>query len=270
MDDGDGSFAIVRGKDSTVTMSGDAGKELEAARQKYHDNFIWFERDGKSYVITDPAIVAQSQALFKGDSRLKFRQDQLQKAQAELDQQMAKSQREMDLAGMPGPEFAAQMAKLNAQLAELQSDDFKKLTAEIAKGAVDRQKIDEQVRKELEDNQQLSEKITKQVQDSQKVDLEAAQKAMSEAMQLKMEKLGELQEKIGDIQGQIGDIQGKIGEHQGLLGEKQGELGERMGKIGEEMGKIGEQEGKNAEEASRKMKSVIDQAIKDGKAKPVD
>ena len=49
-----------------------------------------------------------------------------------------------------------------------------------------------------------------------------------------------------------------------------GELGERMGKIGEEMGKIGEQEGKNAEEASRKMKSVIDQAIKDGKAKPVD
>jgi len=42
-----------------------------------------------------------------------------------------------------------------------------------------------------------------------------------------------------------------------------------MGKLGEEMGKIGEQQGKMAEEASRRLKSVFDQAIKDGKATPV-
>jgi hypothetical protein len=36
------------------------------------------------------------------------------------------------------------------------------------------------------------------------------------------------------------------------------------------MGKIGEEQGRKAEEASRKMKSVFDQAIRDGKAKPVE
>jgi BlaR1 peptidase M56 len=235
-DDGEDSFAIVRGKDSDTTItSGDAGEELEKARQKYHDNFIWFEHDGKSYVITDPAILAQSQALFKGDPRLEQRQKALEAMQANLDQEMAKLQPEIAKASLPGPEFTEQMAKLNAQLAELQSDKFKKLT--------------EQINKEIQENQKVTEETVRQIT---------------------QEKLGELQEKIGDIQGQIGEIQGKIGEREGLMGEKQGEIGERMGKVGEEMGKIGEQQGKMAEEASRKMKSVLDQAIKDGKAKPID
>jgi predicted nucleic acid-binding Zn-ribbon protein len=266
-DDSGDSFAIVHGKDSnTVVTSGHAGKELEKARQKYHGDFIWFERDGKSYVITDPAILAQSQALFKSDPRLELRQKALEGMQANLNLEMAKLQPEIDKASLPGPEFAEQMAKLNAQLAELQSDKFKKLTAEIAAGAEERQKMIDKAMKEMENNKDLTDKINKQVQDSQQISMEALQKAMD----LKMEKLGDLQGKIGDIQGQIGEIQGKIGERQGLLGEKQGEIGERMGKVGEEMGKIGEQQGKNAEEASRKMKSVIDQAIKDGKAKPVE
>jgi beta-lactamase regulating signal transducer with metallopeptidase domain/predicted nucleic acid-binding Zn-ribbon protein len=266
-DDHGESFAIVRGKDSnTVIMSGHAGKELEKARQKYHGDFIWFERGGKSYVITDPAILAQGQALFKSDPRLEQRQKALQAMQANLDLEMAKLQPEIAKASLPGPEFAEQMAKLNAQLAELQSDKFKKLTAEIAAGAEERQKMIDKAMKDMENNKDLTDKINKQVQDSQQISMEALQKAM----ELKMEKLGDLQEKIGDIQGQIGEIQGKIGERQGMLGEKQGEIGERMGKVGEEMGKIGEQQGKMAEEAARKMKSVLDQAIKDGKATLVE
>jgi hypothetical protein len=42
-----------------------------------------------------------------------------------------------------------------------------------------------------------------------------------------------------------------------------------MGALGEEMGKIGEQQAKAAEQAARKVRSLIDQAVKDGKAKPV-
>ena len=78
------------------------------------------------------------------------------------------------------------------------------------------------------------------------------------------------QEKIGEIQSQLGEIQGRIGEHQGEIGEKQGAIGEKMGELGEQMGQIGEKQGQMAEEAARKLKSILNQAVKDGKAKPVE
>ena len=218
--DDDDSFAIVRGDNSTVNINGHSGEELEKAREKYHGNFIWFEHDGKSYVITDPEIMAQSEAMFKGDPELNRRMSVLDEKEKELNKKMELLQPEMDHARLPGPEFEAQMAKLQAQLAYLQSDKFKKLTDQM--------------------NKEFSE-----------------------------EKLGELQEKIGDIQGQIGEIYGKIGERQGEIGEKQGELGEQMGRLGEEMGRIGEQQGRMAEEAARRLRPLLDQAIKDGKAQPV-
>ena len=222
-DDDRDSFAIVHGDhDTTVNMGGyRAGDELEKARQKVHGDFIWFEHDGKSYVVTDPSILAQSQMLFKGDEALNRRMAELDRQQGELNKKMEALEPEMQKASLPGPEFEAQMKKLQAQLAELQSEKFKKLTDDMNK-------------------------------------------------QFSQEKLAELQEKMGNIQGQLGEIQGKIGEREGLIGEKQGELGEQMGRLGEEMGKIGEQQGKMAEEASRRLKSILDQAIGSGKAKPVE
>jgi beta-lactamase regulating signal transducer with metallopeptidase domain/predicted nucleic acid-binding Zn-ribbon protein len=234
-DDGEDSFAIVRdGGNSTISINGHSKSDLEKAREKYHRNFIWFEHDGKSYVITDPAILAQSEAMFKGDDALNARMAELNGKQDALNKKMEALQPEMDHARLPGPEFEAQMAKLRQQLAFLQSDEYKKLTESIARQAAESQKT-----------------------------------LNTEALQEAQEKLGNLQEKIGDIQGQIGEIQGKIGERQGEIGEKQGELGEQMGRLGEEMGRIGEEQGRKAEEAVRKMRSVFDQAIKDGKAQPV-
>ena len=232
-DDDDNSFAIINGNNSNVYTNGQHHKALEEAKKKYHSNFIWFERDGKSYVITDPAIVAQSAAMFKMDPRLELRQQDLQKMQAKLDQEMKNLKPEIDKATVLGPEFQEEMKKLNAEIAKLQTDKIQKLTDEITKEAL---------------NKTLNQE---------------------ELQQLTQEKLGDLQGKIGDIQGQIGEIQGKIGERQGLLGEKQGEIGERMGELGEKMGEIGEEQGRKAEEAARKMRSILDQAVRDGKANPI-
>ncbi|HXR39934.1 MAG TPA: M56 family metallopeptidase [Terracidiphilus sp.] len=84
------------------------------------------------------------------------------------------------------------------------------------------------------------------------------------------EELAEIEEKIGDIQGRLGELQGEMGEKQGHLGEMQGKLGEEQGKLGEEQGRLGEQQGKLAEEADRKVKSIIDQSLHNGKARPVE
>ena len=93
---------------------------------------------------------------------------------------------------------------------------------------------------------------------------------LQKSQTLKQEDLAEIQGKIGDIEGRLGEIQGRIGEKQGTLGEQQGRLGEKQGKLGEEQGKLGEQQGKLSEEFSAKMKVMIDKAVREGKAKPVE
>ncbi len=83
------------------------------------------------------------------------------------------------------------------------------------------------------------------------------------------EQISEIEGKIGDIQGKLGELQGEVGEKQGELGEQQGRLGEQQGKLGEQQGRLGEQQGKIAEEADRKIKSIIADSLRSGKARPV-
>jgi beta-lactamase regulating signal transducer with metallopeptidase domain len=83
-----------------------------------------------------------------------------------------------------------------------------------------------------------------------------------------MDQIGDLQSEIGELQSKIGDLQGHAGEEQGKLGELQGELGEKQGKLGEEQGKLGEKQGELAERASKEMRALLDEAIKNGTAKP--
>jgi len=81
------------------------------------------------------------------------------------------------------------------------------------------------------------------------------------------EDLGRIQEKIGDLQSKLGELQSKAGEAQGKLGEKQGALGEKQGKLGEQQGELGRQEEQIFRDASRQMKSLIDEALAHGLAK---
>lgn len=83
------------------------------------------------------------------------------------------------------------------------------------------------------------------------------------------DEFGELQEKLGELQGRLGEIQGQIGEKQGEFGAQMGALGEKMGALGAQMGELGEQQGKIAEQADQKIRSIIDQSLKNGKAHPV-
>jgi beta-lactamase regulating signal transducer with metallopeptidase domain len=84
------------------------------------------------------------------------------------------------------------------------------------------------------------------------------------------EELADIQGKIGDIQGRLGDLQGKIGDIQGKLGEQQGELGAKQGELGAQQGRLGAEQGRLASEADRKVKSIIDQSLQNGKARPVE
>ncbi len=84
------------------------------------------------------------------------------------------------------------------------------------------------------------------------------------------DELGDLQGKLGDLQGRLGDLQGKIGEKQGELGGQQGKLGAEQGKLGAEQGRLGAELGRIAREADRKVRSIIDESLQNGKAHPVE
>jgi hypothetical protein len=48
-----------------------------------------------------------------------------------------------------------------------------------------------------------------------------------------------------------------------------GELGAKMGALGSQMGELGAQQGRIAQEADQKVKAIIDESLKNGKAHPV-
>lgn len=77
-----------------------------------------------------------------------------------------------------------------------------------------------------------------------------------------------LQASLSEVQARIGAIQGEIGAKQGEIGAKQGELGAKQGKLGAEQGRLGAQQGKLAREADQKVKSIIDESLKNGTAQP--
>ena len=88
--------------------------------------------------------------------------------------------------------------------------------------------------------------------------------------QVSQDELAEIEGRLGEIQGRLGRLQGEVGAKQGELGALQGKLGEQQGKLGAEQGRLGAQQGKLAAEADKKVKSIIDESLHDGKAKPVE
>jgi beta-lactamase regulating signal transducer with metallopeptidase domain len=90
------------------------------------------------------------------------------------------------------------------------------------------------------------------------------------APQIDEKALAELQSRLGEIQGRVGAMMAELGMQQAKFGERQGALGEQQGRLGEAQGRLGEQQRKIAEEARRQLRPLIEQAIRDGVAKPVD
>jgi hypothetical protein len=84
------------------------------------------------------------------------------------------------------------------------------------------------------------------------------------------DELADLEGKLGELQGRLGELQGEVGARQGELGAEQGKLGAQQGRLGAEQGRLGAEQGRIAAEADRKVKTIINESLHDGKAKPVE
>jgi beta-lactamase regulating signal transducer with metallopeptidase domain len=216
------SFAIVEGSHDAMSWgksrgvfigSWDNQGELDRARTKVQGDFIWFERDGKSYVITDPALVARSKALYAPQGELGRRQAELGQQQAELGKQQGLLGAQQALVRVPTPDISKEMAELQAAVQKLAAENAQDIT---------------------------------------------------------QERLGEMQARLGALQGKLAAAQAVAGSKQAVLGSQQGDLGAKQAELGRQQAELGREQRRIAREATQQVSALIDQAFRDGKAKPVD
>jgi beta-lactamase regulating signal transducer with metallopeptidase domain len=178
-------------------------------------NYIYFQHDGKPYVIQDPQVVTQAQTLLAPMKELREKQRLLGNQQRQLGaQQRALGQQQRWAKSIDSERFKREMAELKDMIKQM---DLKDLTAQINEKA-----------------------------------------------------LAEVQAHLGEIQSQVGAIQAQVGAEFGRLGEQQGHLGEQQAMLGEQQALLGEQQRKLVEDTMRQLKPVLEQAIRDGKGKPLE
>lgn len=207
--DDEDRFVIVSGKSDSFTMSGSSqeARHVERLKKQISGDFIWLQRDEKSYIIRDQATVDRARAFWTPQEELGKKQEELGKQQEALGKQQEELGAKMQEVRVKVPDMTAELDRLKAKL------------------------------------QKLGPTAT-------------------------MEQIGELQSEIGELQSKIGEIQSQAGDQQSRLGALQGQLGEKQGKLGEQQGELGRQQAELAEKATRQMKELIDEAIKNGTATP--
>ena len=207
------TFVIASGKkhiyvgrhNFSFNSSGD--DDIHRVRSKLSGDFIWFERDGKYYVIRDEATIKRALDLFAPMQALDEKQEELGKQQEALGEQQEALGQKMEEVKVTVPDMTAELDRVREKLKQL--------------GAGGTQ-----------------------------------------------EELGELQSEIGELQSRIGELQSQAGRRQSEIGRQQGELGRKQGELGRKQGEIGRQQGELSKQATREMKSIIDDAIAHGLAKP--
>jgi hypothetical protein len=245
--------------DHMVMMHGWSGDtdSFRNAKDKHPGGAIVFERDGKTYVIDDPALVKQAQQAYSHVNELAKQQGALGEKQGELGDQQGKLG---DLQGQIG-ELQGELGDMNFNYDsnfkfEMPPDFDKNVQAFTdleTRLALERDKLSQQQIAELEAQ-------TKEARDRFNKDMEQfkAQQPQREAMEKQMRDQAE------QIRKQMEPLIQKMRE----LGAKQGDLGRLQGELGRQQGLLGRQQGEASRQADTKVQSLIDQAMKDGKAHP--
>jgi beta-lactamase regulating signal transducer with metallopeptidase domain len=192
-DDSGPRFVIVTKGSDSVIMSGSSedAAHAKALRSKIPSDFIWFERDEKSYIIRDAATVQRAKQLWQPVEDLGRQQEALGKQQESLGEQQEALGKKMEAVRVQIPDLSGQMEKLEAEMKQLSANG----------GTVE----------QIGDLQSQIGELQSRIGEIQ-----------SQA--------GRQQGEIGRQQGELGRKQGELGRQQGELGERQADLSRQASK----------------------------------------
>jgi bla regulator protein blaR1 len=245
--------------DHSVMMNGWMGdsQAFRDEKAKHPGGTIFFERDGKTYVIDDPALVKQAQQAYSHVNELGKQQGALGDKQGELgDQegQLGELQGQIgELQGEMGNMHFDNMGNFKFEMPEGFDKDIQVFTDGQTRLALERDKLTPQELAELEAK-------TKEARDRFNKDMEQfkAQQPQREAMEKQMRDQAE------QIRKQMEPLVQKMHE----LAAKQGDLGRLQSELARQQSLLERQQREASREANSKVQSLIDQALKDGKAHP--
>lgn len=191
------SYVILSGDDTMVNGSRRDIARAKALQGRSGGDLVWFRRDGKEYLVTDPATVHKAVALFAEQRELGERQGELGRRQGELGGKQAELGQKQAELGMKQAELGQSQAQLGLQQAaaalreaqrSLAGEQGEEEGAEDRQGEIGRQQ----------------------------------------------DELGRRQSELGRQQGKLGELQDELGKQQDALGEQQDELGHQQDRLARE------------------------------------
>jgi len=239
------SYAIVRTGQDGMNMSGDSRDipAIEKTKQKVHGDFVWVRRGDEAYVVQDPAIIARVVAAWKPAEELGKQMDALGKQMDIPSKHMEELGKRIESLGNRNQPYSAAMEKTSAQMEALGSQQ-------------------EAIGNKME---ALGNKM-EHASDAEREALERQMKALEAQMQpieQQMDKLGAtMDEHCKEMEAAQKPMED--------LGKQMEEAGKPMEALGKQMEALGKQEEQLSHEADLKVKALIDEAMRSGKAVPTE
>jgi hypothetical protein len=242
VDAGRMSYAIVRKNSDSMTMSGDTRDidGIKAIRQGMDRDFLWVRKDGKAWVITDPATLDRAEHAWDG-------MEPLDRQMEAFDAQMEEHDRKMDA-------LDAQMDKLDAQ----QEETPEMKAASERMDALGRQQ-------EALGNKQ--EALGEQMGGADDVRREQLSREM-EALSAQQESLGREMEAQSRIMEAGSARMQQNARPMEALSKQMEEASKPMEALGKQMDALGKRMEAMSNQAERETLELIDEAMAKGLAQP--
>lgn len=241
--DGDG-YALVHAGDEGMNFSGNTRdlSDVEKLRATIGGDFLWFRRDGKSYVIRDPAVVAQADAAWKPMAPVSAKMEALSREMEVHGKKMEALSRKMEASTGRGEPVTVEMDRLSAKMEALGSQQ-----------------------------ETLSEHDSRLADKMQEADSDAER----QALHAEMDKLARQRQPLDLQMQQLSELMGQQSQalqalHQPMeaVSREMEQAAKPMQALGEQMGVLGRQQEKISLDADRKVRLLIDQATRNGQAEP--
>ncbi len=236
------AYGLVRKGQDGFTMHG-SSKDIDAirnAQRSLSDDFLWFRRDDKAYVVVDPSIVSRAHSAWRETDKLSAQMDALGD--------------QMEVHGDKMEALGEQMEKLSTQY-----------TSSAAM---------EEISKRMDALGQQQTKLSEQ-QVKVTAALVKADQAQYKELERQMEALADQQEAIGrqfEHEGELMDAEArrmdKQSEPMDALSRQMDEASKPMDALGKQMDALGEQMDKLSDQAERETQKLIDEALAKGLALP--
>jgi beta-lactamase regulating signal transducer with metallopeptidase domain/predicted nucleic acid-binding Zn-ribbon protein len=238
------SYAFVRKGEDGISMSGNSDDidDIEAARARVDGDFLWFRRDGKAWMIRDADTIARARRAWAGteaiEQEMHALEAQMKPHEAQLKALSARMQSLDSVDAMRSPE--ARAAERSIEALGKRMGDLAEREAELSLRA---HRADDAERSRLDrEREQL---------DRQRESLDAEMErhnATLEAMSARMAEQAAPRE---------------------ALAREMEAASKPMNSIGEQMHGVGQRIERAARAADRQVRSLIEQAWRDGRAEPV-